>query len=167
MVIVCERECSKFTINPACTRLHEAIFTSKLWEHILLNHQLGIGHVVFWVCHVGRQQAESVQQGFSVTEIFRRWSRKVLNEELQEVSKVLGNLVLSGLADATDSPDELLVGSLDVVRVGAINLKAHELNGVFWPELELVLWDQTERQSELEQNSLDVISTQTAHLSLA
>ena len=80
---------------------------------------------------MGRQQAESVQQGFSVTEIFRRWSRKVLNEELQEVSKVLGNLVLSGLADATNSPDELLVGSLDVVRVGAINLKAHELNGVF------------------------------------
>lgn len=167
MVIVGEWECCEFAIDPACSRLHKAIFTGKLWEHILLNHQLGIGHVVFRVCHVGRQQTESVQQGFSVTEIFRRWSRKVLDEELQEVSKVVGNLVLSGLTDATDSSDELLVGSLDVVRVGAINLKAHELNRVFCPELELVLGNQTERQSELKQNSLDVVRTQSAHLSLA
>lgn len=116
---------------------------------------------------MGRQQAKSVQQGFSMTEVFRRGPRKVLNEELQEVSKVLRNLVLSGLTDATDSPDQLLVGSLDVVGVGAINLKAHKLNGVFCPELELVLGDQTERQSELKQNSLDVFSTQTTHLSLA
>ena len=55
VILILKFEMSKLAVNPACTGLHEAIIAVELWEHELLQHLLGVGHVLLRVGHVLRE----------------------------------------------------------------------------------------------------------------
>ncbi len=94
---------------------------------------------------MSRQNAKSVEQCFTMTEIFRRRSGKVFNQELQKVGEILTDFVSACLSDTTDGSDQLLVSALHIVRIGAIDLQPHIFNRVLRPKLKLILRDQHQR----------------------
>ena len=103
------------------------------------------------------QQTESMEQGFLVSEVLAWWCLQVIDQELQIVREVLRDLVLSCLSDVADGLDQLLIGSLDVVSIGHVNLKAHVLNRIFTPQCELMLGDEHQGQCQFKQDGLDVL----------
>ena len=131
VILIGEWEVSILSINPAGSRLHEIILAGKFLEYILLQHHFSICLVFLTVSHMLRKQTKSMQYSLTMAEIFLRRSLEIIYQQCHVVSQILRNLVLSSLSDVADCLYQLLVGSLDVVDVGHIDLKAHILNCIF------------------------------------
>ena len=166
MVLIRKVEVGELAVDPARSRLHEAILGLELWEDILLDHQLCISLVLLRVGHVLGEESKGVEEGLSVAEVFTWGSLQVLDEQLEVVGQVVTDLVLPRLADIADGLDQVLINSFHVPRVRIVDLKADILHWVLRPQLELVLADEQKRQGQLEKDRLDVLLAELSHLGL-
>ena len=123
-----EKVVGKLAINPTSACFHKAIFTGELGEDILLQHDHSISLEVLGVGHVLSQQTKGVHHSLFVAEVLILLTLQRLAEEGQVVGQILADFVLSGLSDAANGLDQLLIGALDIPGIGDVDLESDILN---------------------------------------
>ena len=74
------------------------------------------------------QQTKGVHHSLFVAEVLILLTLQRLAEEGQVVGQILADFVLSGLSDAANGLDQLLIGALDIPGIGDVDLESDILN---------------------------------------
>ena len=155
MVLVLEWELGELAIDPACSAPQEWVVRLQFFANVLLQHKNTISLVVFSVGHVVSEQSISIHKSLLVSEVSRVLLH-VFNKQTEVLSQILRNLVFASLSDIADHLDQVLVLSLNVKRVTGVYLQSYKLDWVLTPQRVLILCDQHQRQSQVEENRMDM-----------